>query len=74
MDPPFDGKSELVTTNDCSELLEALLDFVKDNDRFNAFMEKAIMEKYVGPLDGKNIKRNFDFIAMNLCKVNTRVE
>jgi hypothetical protein len=74
MDPPFDGKSELVTTYNRSELLEALRDFLKDDARFNAFLDKSIMEKYVGPLDGKNLDRNFDFIAKNLYKLNARVK
>lgn len=62
MDPPFDGKSELVTTHDRSDLLQALRDFLKDDVRYKDFLDKSVMEKYVGPLDGKNLKRNFDFI------------
>jgi hypothetical protein len=62
IDPPFDGKSELVTTHDRSDLLKAMRDFLNDDVRFNAFMDKSVMEKYVGPLDGKNLERNFNFV------------
>jgi hypothetical protein len=30
--------------------------------RFDKFLERDVMEKYIGPLDGKNTKRNLDFI------------
>lgn len=76
MDPPFDGKSELVTTHDRSELLQALHDFLKDDARFNPFLDKSIMEKYVGPLDGKNLQRNIDYVisllnvtSSDVCKI-----
>jgi len=62
MDPPFDGKSELVMTFDVPELEEALTDFLSGSTRFDAFMNKKIMEKYIGPLDGKNLERNMDFV------------
>jgi hypothetical protein len=62
IDPPFDGKSELVTTHNCSDLLQALRDFLKDDVRYKTFLDKSIMEKYVGSLDGENLKRNFDYI------------
>jgi hypothetical protein len=68
MDPPFDGKSELVTTNDIPELTQALRDFLAGADRFDAFLNKLVMEKYVGPLDGKNLERNFDFVLSLLGK------
>jgi len=63
MDPPFDGKSELVTTHDCSDLLYAMRDFLLGNNRFDAFLDKAVMEKYVGPLDGNNLERNYNFVV-----------
>ena len=62
MDPPFDGKSELVTTFDVPELEEALADFLSGSTRFDAFLNKKIMEKYIGPLDGKNFDRNICFV------------
>ncbi len=63
MDPPFDGKSELVTTHDRSDLLYAMRDFLIGNNRFDAFLDKAVMEKYVGPLDGNNLERNYNFVV-----------
>ena len=62
MDTPFDGTSELVTTYDVPSLELALRDFIASNDRFESFLDKAVMEKYVGPLDGKNLERNLDFV------------
>lgn len=62
IDPPFDGRSELVTTYDVETLNDALQDFLLGSSRFDAFLEKKVMEKYIGPLDGKNLKRNFDFV------------
>ncbi len=60
--PPFDGKSELVTVNSVQGLKEAFLDFKKASNRYDDFLRKDIMEKYVGPLDGKNLQRNLSFI------------
>lgn len=62
IDPPFDGQSELVTTQDAASLEEALLDFLAGSPRFDAFLDKNIMEKYIGPLEGKNLQRNFEFV------------
>lgn len=62
MDTPFDGKSELVTTFDVPSLEEALVDFLTESDRFDAFLDKKNMEKYVGQLDGKNFERNMEFV------------
>jgi hypothetical protein len=59
---PFDGKSELVTTYDNSDLVKAIRDFIDGSDRYNLFLQKKVMEKYIGPLDGKNLKRNLTFI------------
>lgn len=59
---PFDGKSELVTTYDNSDLVKAIRDFIDGSDRYNLFLKKMVMEKYIGPLDGKNLKRNLSFI------------
>ena len=60
--PPFDQKSELVTICSVNELKRAFYDFKALNSRFDAFLEKSVMEKYVGPLDGKNLERNLSFI------------
>ena len=61
-DPPFDGHSELVTVDSVDALVEALQDFRRSHPRFDAFLERAVMERYVGPLDGRNLERNRDFL------------
>lgn len=68
MYPPFDGRSELVTTYNVSDLEQALSDFLAGSNRFDAFLEKSVMEKYIGPLDGKNLERNLDFVLELLGK------
>ena len=60
--PPFDGKSELVTAKSQGELIEKLISFYNNETIYNAFRERKIMEKYIGPLDGKNLERNMQFI------------
>ena len=62
MDPPFDGQSELVTVGSVSELVKAVTDFRSGCGRFDSFLQRSIMEKYVGPLDGGNLERNLNFI------------
>lgn len=62
MDPPFDGKSELVTVSTIDELVKAFFDFQSSNERFSPFLSRDVMAKYVGPLDGNNLQRNLDFI------------
>ncbi|MFB9213651.1 hypothetical protein [Vibrio sinaloensis] len=62
LSPPFDGRSELVTVNTIDELTMALHDFQQEHERFHPFLQPEVMEKYVGPLDGKNLERNVDFI------------
>jgi hypothetical protein len=59
---PFDGKSELVTANDIIELQEKIDLFYNGSNVYDAFMDKSVLEKYIGPLDGKNTQRNTDFI------------
>jgi len=63
IDPPFDGESELVTTHNVSDLEQALRDFLVGSHRFDAFLDKSVMEKYIGPLDGNNLERNFDYVV-----------
>jgi len=60
--PPFDKKSELVTVDTVHDLKIAFSDFKTKHQRFDAFLEKQVMEKYIGPLDGQNLERNLDFI------------
>jgi hypothetical protein len=62
LDPPFDKKSELVTAESVYDLRQVFLDFKQTNPRFDEFLDKSVMEKYIGPLDGKNLERNLDFI------------
>jgi len=70
LDPPFDQKSELVTVDNIADLKEAFLDFKNHRNRFDAFLDKAVMEKYIGPLDGQNLERNLSFIYKLLEKGN----
>lgn len=66
---PFDGKSELVTVDTIEGLVTAVNDFYADSSRYSAFLERSVMEKYIGPLDGKNLERNLNFIYKLLdCK------
>jgi hypothetical protein len=60
--PPFDNNSELVTTKDSNDLYNKIIDFFNNHDRFNKFLDKSIMEKYIGHLDGLNLERNINFI------------
>jgi hypothetical protein len=68
MYPPFDGKSELVTVENIDDLVQALNDFQSDDTRYNAFLDRRIMEHYIGPLDGKNFQRNLSYIYRILNK------
>ena len=69
LDPPFDEKSELVTAKTVDELKQAFQDFQIGHKRFEPFLNKKVMEKYVGSLDGKNLERNLTFINDILGKV-----
>jgi hypothetical protein len=60
--PPFDGKSELVTAGSVEDLLEKMELFYQQDGIYDAFKQKAVMERYIGPLDGHNLQRNMDFI------------
>lgn len=62
MDPPFDGLSELVTVGNVDDLIGAIADFRSCHERYDAFLERGVMEKYMGPLDGGNLERNLNFI------------
>lgn len=71
MAPPFDGRSELVTVGNVDDLVEAIADFRSGHERYNAFLERGVMEKYIGPLDGGNLERNLHFIYEMLEKHHT---
>lgn len=63
LNPPYDGNSELVTASAVQELVEKLELFYQSAPLFRPFNERSVMEKYIGPLDGKNLQRNIDFIS-----------
>ena len=60
--PPFDGKSELVTAISVDDLINKIELFYENDEIFEVFKQRTVMEKYVGPLDGRNLQRNMDFI------------
>jgi len=59
---PFNNNSELVTVSSIDSLVEAIHDFYEESPRYLPFLKQEIMEKYIGPLDGKNLERNLNFI------------
>lgn len=59
---PFDGRSELVTALSPEDLELKMEAFYAKSDIYAPFMDRKVMEKYIGPLDGNNLKRNLDFI------------
>ncbi|MHB8131582.1 MAG: CDP-glycerol glycerophosphotransferase family protein, partial [Mobilitalea sp.] len=59
---PYDAKSELVTALSAEDLLSKIELLCKNDAIFNTFKDKNVMERYVGPLDGKNTDRNVEFI------------
>jgi hypothetical protein len=60
--PPFDGKSELVTAGSIDNLMRKMERFYEQDRMFDAFKNKSVLEKYIGPLDGENVERNLNFI------------
>ena len=66
--PPFDGNSELVTANSTTELRNAILDFIANSRRFDAFISREIMEQYLGNLRGSALEENLAFIKELLTK------
>ena len=68
LDPPFDSNSELVTVNTVTALKQAFHDFKAGHARYDRLLDKTVMEKYIGPLDGKNLERNLNFIYALLSK------
>lgn len=59
---PFDGNSELVTALNYNELVQKIKLFYEEDSIYNAFLNKRVIEKYIGYLDGRNLERNIDFI------------
>ena len=74
MDPPFDGNSELVTVGRVDELVTAIGDLRNGHHRFGRFLQRSVMEKYIGPLDGGNVDRNLKVIYEFLNQTNAAVE
>lgn len=64
--PPFDGHSELVTVDTVAALEQAIEDFRVDHARFVPFLDRSVMEEYIGPLDGQNLARNLRFVQQFL--------
>ncbi len=62
MDTPFDGHSELVSVGNIDDLITAFDDFQHNPSRYQNFLKREVMEKYIGPLDGGNLERNKAFI------------
>ena len=70
-DPPFDGKSELVTVSNVKDLVVAIGDFLAGHERYEAFLQRSVMERYIGPLDGGNLERNLNFIYGLLAQIES---
>jgi hypothetical protein len=60
--PPFNGESEIVSPTDQAGLAQALRDYIASHPRYDAFLQRSVMEEYVGPLDGRNLERNLAFV------------
>lgn len=60
--PPFNYNHELVTVSTVGGLVQGINDSINDSSRFSPFLDRSVMEKYIGPLDGNNLNRNLDFI------------
>jgi hypothetical protein len=71
--PPFDGASELVTVRTVADFSAAFRDFLAGGPRFDAFLERATMEKYIGFLDGRNTERNLEQIRRMIGDAVSRV-
>ena len=69
MPPPFDNKSDLVTVSNIEDLISAFYDYQNAHERYDAFLDRKVMERYIGPLDGHNIQRNENFV-LNILREN----
>ena len=69
---PFDCKCELVTASDINELQDKIEMFYNGSNAYDEFMKKSVLEKYIGPLDGLNTKRNIQFINQLIKKNNNK--
>ena len=62
IDPPFDGHCELLTAFNVDELSGLMKKFFSGEPIGREFMQREVLEKYWGPLDGKNTRRNLAYI------------
>jgi hypothetical protein len=69
-DTPFDGDSELATVETVDDLVSAFSDFQHNRERYQNFLRRDVMEKYIGPLDGGNLERNKAFVYSLLGEKN----
>jgi hypothetical protein len=58
---PYDGKSELVTAHTMEEAIARLEQFFNGDHVYDGFLDRRVLEKYVGPVDGQNARRNVNF-------------
>jgi hypothetical protein len=72
MPPPFDNQSELVTVTNIDDLVSAFYDYQNSAPRYDDFLKRSVMEKYIGPLDGKNLQRNYDHVLQMLGERNAK--
>jgi CDP-glycerol glycerophosphotransferase (TagB/SpsB family) len=62
MPPPFDFNQDLVTVCSVAHLIDAVHLFIADSPIYKIFLNRKIMEKYIGFIDGDNLERNINFI------------
>ena len=70
--PPFDGHPPLVAAHDVDSLEQAIEDFRARHARFDSFLERQVMEQFIGPLDGQNLERNLAFVRSMLASPAAR--
>ena len=58
----FDRRSESATSSNAPALNAAIGNFRQRHECKNGFLRKSVTDKYVELLDGKNLKRNLDYI------------
>lgn len=59
---PFNGESELTTAFNTEDMKNKIAAFYNNDPCFDTFLNKNVMEKYIGKLDGRNTERNVSFI------------
>lgn len=66
---PFNKESNLIIAKNMDDLFCDLNDFFENSNKFDQFLNKDSLSKYVGFLDGHNTDRNISFIYDKLFKV-----